>query len=148
MPEEIKTRTLPCKLTPEELDDIARRCIHIDAEIDRLTDHKNSVQMEANAKIKTLKSDKKEFNRNYLSGYEEREVEVNNRPDYLAGIMHIVRADTGEIVETRRLTSEEQQMKLEALLNTPHTTDDRFRNLDLPEEPIEPSEPTDEDEAE
>ena len=49
------------------------------------------------------------------SGREYREVECRLEPDFKAGIMQIVRVDTGEFVRSRPLRTDERQPPLFAI---------------------------------
>lgn len=50
-------------------------------------------------------------------GKEPRQVVCQERADYRAGQVYVVRTDTGELVRTRRMTGDERQLGLDAVLN-------------------------------
>ncbi len=53
-----------------------------------------------------------ELNESLFTGKELREVEVEERPDYAAGIVFIHRLDTGDCVQQRAIDPDERQVKL------------------------------------
>lgn len=50
------------------------------------------------------------------TGAEEREVEVRDVHDYRRGVIETLRADTGDIVATRAMRTDERQMPLAAVV--------------------------------
>jgi hypothetical protein len=103
---------LPCKLTNED-----RFCFNEVA----TTEIKAREQVEAakkeavrsfNVALKAHKAKEHDFNESLFSGTELRDVEIEERPDYAAGIVFVHRLDTGDCCQQRAIDPDERQVKL------------------------------------
>lgn len=65
-----------------------------------------------NVTLKALKAEIHDLNESHRTGTELRDVEIEERPDYKAGIIFIHRLDTGDCVKERAIDPDERQVKL------------------------------------
>jgi hypothetical protein len=63
-------------------------------------------------RIKTLKAGAKEARAKAKRGTETRMLECREEKDFRLGEVRVVRSDTGQIVETRAMTGDERQVKI------------------------------------
>jgi len=107
-----KTMQLPCDLTdPDRL----RISEVLTAEIksrEQVEAAKKAAVKDFNIALKQHKAKEHDFNESLFTGKELREVEVEERPDYTAGIVFIHRLDTGDCVQQRAIDPDERQVKL------------------------------------
>jgi hypothetical protein len=76
-------------------------------------------KLEAQNIASTARAKQKEFDatiatltRDYREGSEARDVDCVEQTDSKRGVVHLMRTDTDEIVETRAMTAEERQGKI------------------------------------
>lgn len=112
------SKTLRVPLTDEEL-------LKLGGELSAGIDTLNQIEADKKSVVEDFKARASvtQANVNRLSGlvrnrYDYRPVECVERMDYTARKLEIVRLDTGEIIETRRLLPEECQMELAAEENS------------------------------
>jgi hypothetical protein len=110
--ERVLTRSLKCVLTADELAEKAREIdtnfgemAEVEAELDSLARKVKS----AKSRLEALTDDNREIARTRRDGYEYRDVDCEERRDDASLEMHTVRLDTGEILESRALRSDERQ---------------------------------------
>jgi len=107
-----KTMQLPCHLTdPDRL----RISEVLTAEIksrEQVEAAKKAAVKDFNVALKAHRAREHDFNESLFTGTEVREVEVEERPDYTAGIVFIHRLDTGDCVQQRAIDPDERQVKL------------------------------------
>lgn len=69
----------------------------------------------------------------YKDGYEMRDIECEEVPDFEEGVIRLFRTDNGELAQVKKMSNEERQMRLDeidtanakaALLPAPATEDD------------------------
>ena len=107
--------TLPVELTPDE---VRAKGVELAARVDEM--YAIDVERkEAAAAIRERRADVEaqviELKGEVRSGREYREVECRLEPDFQAGVMQIVRVDTGEFVRSRPLSPDERQPALFAI---------------------------------
>ena len=121
IPEDIKAlplerrpiRTLPCVLTDEERKEKARELARHHIEIGRLSDEKKAVVDEYKHKLSAHEAKVGEFSTQIHAGFESREIQCwweMNTPTL--GQKTLYRSDTGELVETDKMTAEDMQFDI------------------------------------
>jgi hypothetical protein len=102
-------RELKCPLTDEERrakgDEIART---LEA-YDLLEDTSKEDSRAAKDELKDLRKHSQKLARQIREGAELRNVECYERPDYAGNVVHLLRTDTGEVVEERPMRMDERQ---------------------------------------
>lgn len=106
------TRELRVTLTAEERAEHEKSCATLIRDLDVLEAKKREAVSEWNAKIKTLKKRMAKASEAAVEGFEVRDVECEDRPDFDSKVVRTVRTDTGDVVETRSMTADERQDKL------------------------------------
>jgi hypothetical protein len=107
---EIKTRSLPCKLTREEVARYGEMLAAKLSEIDRVEEEKKIKVAEYAAQVKALEADVGRFSAAIKAKEELRPVDVFDR--FVAGTMQTVRIDTGAVVTVRPATAQERQLSI------------------------------------
>ncbi len=100
-------RELECELTDRERDQLTRKHIDLETQVDELKEERTKI----NAKIRPIAKESREMVRKLKSNTEMRLIRctVHEGP----GVnIRIVRDDTGETVEQRAMTDEERQLKV------------------------------------
>lgn len=106
------TRNLPCKLTDGDILERADRIARIRAEMDDAESTLSTAKAAFKRAEEMLNGEFKLLVREIRSREEWRDVDCHEERDYHAMEVVVVRDDTGEIVERRRLTPGELQQKL------------------------------------
>lgn len=105
------TLMLPCTLTDEDrLRISSAQTAEITAQ-EQVEAAKKAAVKDFNVAIKAHKAKVHDFNESLRTGTELRDIEVEERPDYAAGIVFIHRVDTGECVKQRAIDPDERQLK-------------------------------------
>lgn len=107
-----KSMQLPCDLTT---DDRLRISEALTAEItaqEQVEAAKKEATRGFNASIKVKRATIHDLNESLRTGKELREVEVEERPDYVAGIVFVHRLDSGDCIQQRAIDPDERQVKL------------------------------------
>lgn len=103
------TEKLPVQLSQEERNMKAR---NVAALLKRYSELESAAKSAAASYKDQLKELRTEIDRDAEAahnGYEERDVDLRNEPDPETFQVRIVRADTGEVVRTRDMTTEEMR---------------------------------------
>jgi hypothetical protein len=108
----MKTMTLDVSLTPDEIREYGKQLARHQMVAQRLEDQKKAAADQFKAQISTEESEIGRLARIVDTGVEYRDVEVNDVPDYEAGMVRIVRLDTGEAFRSRPMLDEERQQEL------------------------------------
>lgn len=103
-------RTLKCLLTEDESREMGGELAQRYSEITDLEDQKKAVTSDFKSRIDAASAEASRIARMISNGYEFREVECEVVQDYEMGEVLIVRLDTGETIERRRMTPEERQV--------------------------------------
>lgn len=106
------TKSLPCKLTEVEKITRGRELASTMEEKDQLQLKIEETKSEFKTKIQGLDFQIGELKRIVLDGSERREVECFYHKDFENNSVLTVRSDTGEEVDSRRMTPEERQEML------------------------------------
>ncbi len=108
MPKNIETRSLQCELTASEFMDRSKSLAVKHGEQTRLENERAQL----NGKINDVKNSINKLSRIIEAGKENREIECEWIFDYERTMKTLVRRDTGEIIESDKLTQDEMQMEL------------------------------------
>lgn len=105
----MSTRQLKCRLTESEVaaaaSELATRLDDVDSIKLAAKEAADNFKAEV-SKVKKRSSDLRNMVRDHV---ETRMVECEDRMDYKAGIVHVIRLDTQEQIKTRTLTDDERQ---------------------------------------
>ena len=106
-------RTLPVKLTTDEILFFGRENARVSSDIDLLEQQRKAANDDFKAKIGTLSGEIAHRNACINSGYEDRKVECREEIDHHLGKVRIIRQDTFEVVSVRPMTTDEYQTVLD-----------------------------------
>jgi hypothetical protein len=105
----MQTRNLPVELTKDEIrlrgEELARK----HAEWDEVENARKTAQTEAKGKIERIEAESKLLANNIRTGREYRDIEVREVRNDTTLSMDLVRQDTGEVIESRPLRTDELQ---------------------------------------
>jgi len=107
------TEWLKYEFTEEELKDFSKRLAYETRELMENEEAKKSVMSDFKSKIESSKEKISKLSNQINNGYEYRNIDcevILNEPE--AGMKQIVRKDTGELVKTLTMNSEEKQENL------------------------------------
>jgi hypothetical protein len=96
-----------CDLTPEELQELANGMADDLLELERLEGEKAAVTKSYGSRIESVKARIREKSGTFRQGWEMREVGHIEIKDFDLGTCTLMRADTGEVVKSRKLTTAE-----------------------------------------
>jgi len=116
------TRRLPVKLNREEVRLKGKRLAILEAEIESLEGEKKAVVDDFKSKIEGRKAEIQSLSRQVNEEQEYRQVEVVERKDWDELTVDTVRTDTGDIIESRPMTTSERQRPIP--FNQPRMADD------------------------
>ena len=105
-------KKLPCNLTDTEKLRKATELGHKMAEIGRIQSDKKESASAYKAREEASQGVANEMGRALATGWEIRDVECIVLMDYAEGLVTYCRTDTHEIVEERRMSAKERQMRL------------------------------------
>lgn len=106
------TELLPVKLTEKELADRAKKAASYRAQITDFETAKKAAADHWKAKIELAENERDNLLDAIADGVEDREVEVVESFDFRRGEVTVIRADTGEKIKERAMTSAERQPSL------------------------------------
>ena len=109
------TRHLPCKLTDQELAERRDKLAQQVRDLAHAEQAKKDAAAEHKAACELIEKEMSLVAREIRERAEIRPVVVRKETDIEAGIEELIRADTGEVVETRALAPHEKQAKLFAI---------------------------------
>lgn len=108
----MKTRQLPVNLTQEEVNiralELARRL----EEISDVQAEKTEAMAGFKARFEELDKATERLGRIIRSGFEYRDVQIEERPNHEKRVVEIYRTDTGDRVDVRAMTEAEMQADL------------------------------------
>jgi len=105
-------RSLPVLLADDEIKILGETLARKDREKRNLEAEKKLNAQSFKDKIDTLDEDMRSLATTIRDGREYRPVECREEFNYERGIIEVMRVDTGEVVEQRRMTESERQGKL------------------------------------
>jgi len=106
------TETLPVPLTPQEERQRAHELVEAMQARDQARMRLSELSREIKAEVQEIEQTIARLAAAVRSGTEPRQVEVSEMADPGAGIVSVVRGDTGEVIRTRAMTPEERQETL------------------------------------
>lgn len=106
------TRELPCPMSPEEQVEAAQQAGKFQRELLDLEAEFRRLKAEKNAEIQAKSEQFSEALERMHTGSVLREVACEERHDYGAGIVYVVRLDTVEVVDQRPMSAKERQLGL------------------------------------
>lgn len=106
------TKFCKCELTDKELLDYGQMMADSNAEATALEDQLASVKKEYQGRIDAATATAARLGGCIRSGYEHRDVECEEVRNWTDKTVKVIRLDTKEVVESRRMTAEEAQMEL------------------------------------
>ncbi len=107
----VQTKILLVKLTQEEMSAKAQELATEVKTVDELREKKKQQSGDVAAQIKEHEARVKRLSDHIATGKEEREVEIEERPNYDDKTIETVRRDTGEVITRRVMTQEERQVR-------------------------------------
>lgn len=122
-----RVERLRVKLTPQEKEAKAELLAKLCTDLTVLEEQKKASSADYSAQIKKLKADNADVVYDVRTGTEERDVEVEERPDWKERIVKTIRTDTGEIIFKRPMTDKEKQTRFDL-----YTRDDDDEPADDP----------------
>jgi hypothetical protein len=108
----METRSLPVKLTQEELDLRRDKLAELVRDISTAEQARSDAASAAKKEIDKLDASAGSIAREIRERSEYRQVEVTREKDYRRRIEEVIRSDTGEVVDSRVLGDDEMQGKL------------------------------------
>ncbi len=103
---------LKCILTEPEIKDAGAMLAKTYSEITELEEQKKSQASDFKAKIDGATAQASILARKIQNGYEFRNIDCEEAWDYEDKVVEVMRLDTGEIIKTRAMTTDELQKKL------------------------------------
>ncbi len=107
-----RTMMLPCDLTDADRLRIGEVLTTEIKAREQIEAAKKAAVKDFNVALKQHKAKEHDFNESLFTGKELREVEVEERPDYVAGIVFVHRLDSGDCIQQRAIDPDERQVKL------------------------------------
>ena len=101
------TNNLRCKLTDAQKIERGELAARKARERDRLDDERKSHSSHLGGRIKTLDTEIRKLNSEFLDGFEYRDTSCQTRYHLRTLTMQVVRMDTNEVIEERAMTPEE-----------------------------------------
>lgn len=130
---------LPVKLTESEIADRGKKAAAARLRVAEIEAKKKEAADHWKAKLELAENERDEFLDVIATGSEDREVECIETFEFRAGLVTVVRADTGEKIRERAMTSSERQPSLPGTTLTQAQLDDAPQSHDG-DEVDEPSE--------
>lgn len=102
-----ENRLLKVKLTDEEKEEYLKKLSAACVSLTKHETERKDFAGKINQKIKADREDMDCISEAVESGFEERDVECDQRKNNESGCMETIRLDTGEVIKSRDLTSHE-----------------------------------------
>lgn len=106
---------LPVRLSDNEIKLRGEKLADLLREIGVLDEEKKLESKKYSDKIKEKEIEANEVADAIRSGQEDRDVEIERRPDYTKEVVEVIRLDTGEIIASEPMTDEDRQLNLTPL---------------------------------
>jgi len=107
------SRQLSCQLTREEVEERARESAQLLERRDQFDDELKSAQKSGKARLTEMEAELRRLATEVRDRAVLRLTQCERRLDYDAGTVSEVRGDTGEFIQTRKMTEEEKQRELD-----------------------------------
>lgn len=105
-------RNLPVELTPDELHFRSMRLAEATKKIDEVQEKRRSQNQAIYRELKDLTAERRVLTEVVTTGTEVREVKCEERKNYGAGRIEVVRLDTGEVVDTIPMREADRQLEI------------------------------------
>jgi len=105
-------RDLPCRLTADELAQVAQDLALVIEEIDQEEDDQKETKDAMKERMSSLVARQRRVARTLRRGVVDRTVMVDVMADYETAVAREIQTDTGEVISSRPLTDHERQMPL------------------------------------
>src|SRR3972149_385804 len=106
-------RQLSCQLTREEVEERARESAQLLERRDQFEDELKSAQKSGKARLTEMEAELRRLATEVRDRAVLRLTQCERRLDYDAGTVSEVRGDTGEVIQTRKMTDDEKQRELD-----------------------------------
>lgn len=125
----VKLRNINVPLTPAEISEYRRQACDLAQQVFSLEEKRRIQNQGLNLELKELKAEHKALIARTTNGREDREIECYEEKDLDKEILYIKRADTHEVIDSRRLKAAEMQADL------PMEDPDTMRSSKVPSSP-------------
>ena len=112
MEKERCTKTLKYNFSGDEKKELAAQMSEASAKEEDLEVEKREVSADIKARIETTTRTRRDLAKKYRDGYEWRPIECEIDRDFEHGVVRVIRTDTGEEVEERKMTNAERQQEI------------------------------------
>jgi len=129
-------QVLPCELTKDELADAAAKMAAAWAEANRVKDEFESVKSQFKSQTARCEADINLYSEQVRSKTVSRQVDCEVVTDYMAKTKSTVRLDTGKVLASRTLTTEELQIGLKLDDRKPQTEAEKQAAIDTLSETV------------
>lgn len=99
----------------DELDAVREEFANSQIKLEELKEKKSEVAKEYNEKIKSAESSQRATRWNIKNGGENKFVDCEEIPNYATGQIEYFSVATGEVVDSRRMTPAERQVRLDVV---------------------------------
>lgn len=106
------TKHLKCLLSDHEIRTMGQDLARSNAQKDEAEERKKAVDAQLKSEIESHATRSLSLARTINNGYQYKDVDCAMRFDYLTNTVTTVRTDTGEVIESRAMTTEERQVEL------------------------------------
>ncbi len=100
------------KLSPSEIDTAKTDFIITDQKIINLEAEKQSFNASIKASVKEHEEKKERLRLRIMQGYEEQLIDCYEQKNYDEGNIQYVEVDTGEVIQTRKMSESDRQQKM------------------------------------
>ena len=125
----VKLRNINVPLTPDEISEYRRQACDLAQQVFALEEKRRIQNQGLNLELKEMKAEHKALIARTTNGREDREIECYEEKDLDKGMLYIKRADTHEVIDSRRLKPTELQADL------PMEDPDSMRSTKAPASP-------------
>jgi hypothetical protein len=103
---------LQCKLTELEYRTMGQELARANAQAEDVEMKKKAIDADLKGQIEAHVSHAMTLSRTINNGYQYKDVDCVMRFDYLSNVVVTTRLDTGEVIDSRAMTTEERQVEL------------------------------------
>lgn len=106
------SKHLSCLLSDQEIRTMGQELARANAQKDEAEERKKAVDAQLKSEIESHATRSASLARTINNGYQYKDVECVMRFDYVTNTVTTVRTDTGAVIDTRAMTTEERQVEL------------------------------------
>ena len=107
-----EVRLLKCELTGQERNELNKKLSRLIVEIGQIEVEQSAIKSQFKARLDTAKAASTEAAGTLENGFMFKDVEIEKRKDFKRSMVYVIRKDTGEEIENRKMTAAEKQMEL------------------------------------